>query len=107
VLAAFDPATGKPLWHSTGIGLQVYTSVLPVGDTVIAFGSGLEGASALAVRTGGTGDVTDARRAWRADRVKGAIGSGVVHEAGCSTSAATGWPSASTPRPAKSCGRSG
>lgn len=79
LLAAYDPATGKLLWTCKGISSQVYTSALVAGDLVIALGSGIEGGSAIAVRPGGTGDVTADRRAWRADRVKGAIGSGVVH----------------------------
>ena len=36
--------------------------------------------SAIAVKPGAQGDVTESGRLWRLDRVKGAIGSGVIHE---------------------------
>ena len=42
--------------------------------------SGPGGGSAIAVKPGGNGDVTDNLRAWRLERFKSAIGSGVIHE---------------------------
>jgi outer membrane protein assembly factor BamB len=78
-LAAYDPATGKLLWTCRGLGSQVYTSALAGDGLVVALSSGMEGGAAIAVRPGGTGDVTATRLAWKADRIKGAIGSGVLH----------------------------
>jgi outer membrane protein assembly factor BamB len=36
--------------------------------------------NAIAVKPGGSGDVTESQRLWRLDRVKSAIGSGVIHD---------------------------
>ncbi|HEX8916764.1 MAG TPA: PQQ-binding-like beta-propeller repeat protein [Humisphaera sp.] len=80
VLAAFDPASGKPLWTWGGLGMQVYTSPLVGDGFVVAMSSGMEGGRAVAVRTGGSGDVSKTHLHWRNDRVKGAIGTGVLHD---------------------------
>lgn len=77
-LAAYDPATGREIWTCTGLGPLVYPSPLVSGDTVVAM-SGFSGA-ALAVRAGGEGDVTAARRLWHVPRTPQRIGSGVIHE---------------------------
>ena len=42
--------------------------------------SGMGGGSAIAIKPGGSGDVTESQRVWRLDRIKSAFGSGVVHE---------------------------
>jgi len=44
--------------------------------------SGPGGGPAIAVKPGGSGDVTESHRVWRLERVKSAIGSGVIHD-GC------------------------
>jgi outer membrane protein assembly factor BamB len=81
-LAAYDPKTGKPLWFSRG--LPDSTQPMPIWDeqtgVIIASGGDMSGGTMLAVRPGGSGDVTDARRAWRHTRMKGSIGTGVAHE---------------------------
>ena len=79
-LAAYDPATGKQLWISKGLGATIYTTPLWGGGALVATSSGMGGGNALAVKAGGNGDVTESARLWRLDRVKGAIGSGVIHE---------------------------
>ncbi len=61
-LKGFDPATGKELWSCGGLGKLVYTSPLSGKDGVIVAMSGYGGPS-LAVKAGGTGDVT-AKRLW-------------------------------------------
>jgi outer membrane protein assembly factor BamB len=38
------------------------------------------GGPGIAVKPGGSGDVTDSHRVWRIDRVKSAIGSGVIYD---------------------------
>jgi len=74
---AFDPATGKELWTSGGLTKLVYNSPLYV-DGMAIFMSGY-GGSAMAVKTGGSGDVTEKNRVWHLPKVSQRIGSGVVH----------------------------
>jgi outer membrane protein assembly factor BamB len=61
---AFDADTGKPLWQcKTGIGW--YMCPLPVfHEGVLYAGRGRSGVGGLAVRTGGSGDVTETHRLW-------------------------------------------
>ncbi|HEY0456807.1 MAG TPA: PQQ-binding-like beta-propeller repeat protein [Verrucomicrobiae bacterium] len=79
-LAAFDPATGKQLWYSKGIGSTIYTSPVIGEGTVVASSSGMGGGNAIAVKFGGSGEVTESQRLWRLDRAASAIGSGVIFE---------------------------
>jgi len=59
----FDPKSGKELWSCDGLGKLVYTSpVCSAGGIVVAM-SGY-GGPALAVRAGGSGDVTKTHRLW-------------------------------------------
>lgn len=61
---AFDPATGKPLWScDTDIGWYMVPSVIAHDGVVYCLG-GRSGVAALAVRAGGSGDVTDTHRLW-------------------------------------------
>jgi outer membrane protein assembly factor BamB len=77
-LWAVDPRSGKDLWTCSGLGDLVYTSPLIAGDTVISM-SGY-GGPALAVKSGGSGDVTESRRLWHHVMPKPPqrVGSGVV-----------------------------
>jgi outer membrane protein assembly factor BamB len=78
-LVAFDPETGKEIWSSRGLGKLTYTSPLVTKDVIVAM-SGFHG-PAMAVRTGGQGDVTDTHRLWlHEDRnlLPQRVGSGVV-----------------------------
>ncbi len=77
-LAAFDPAGGKELWHSGGLNPLVYTSPI-FGEGVIVTNGGYSG-SALAVRVGGSGDITESHRVWHQPKTPQRIGSGVIHE---------------------------
>lgn len=76
-VCAHDPATGKELWTCKGLNPLVYTS--PVFTDGIVVGMGGYNGSALAVKAGGTGDVT-ASRLWLAERTRQRIGSPVVYE---------------------------
>ena len=78
-LAAYEPKTGKQLWLSKGLGSTIYTTPLWGDSTLVAVSSSMGGGNAIAIKPGGNGDVTEKQRLWRLDRVKGAIGSGVVH----------------------------
>lgn len=75
-VAAFEPKTGRELWTCRGLNPLVYTSPLYADGIVVAMG-GYSG-SALAVKAGGTGDVTETRRLWQVPKTKQRIGSGVI-----------------------------
>lgn len=75
---AFDPMSGQELWSSGGLTKLVYNSPL-YADGVMYAMCGYNGA-ALAVKAGGSGDVTDANRVWLLPKVSQRIGSGVIHE---------------------------
>jgi outer membrane protein assembly factor BamB len=75
-VSAYDPGTGKLLWTSEGMGDLVYPSPIHANGTVVAMG-GFGGAS-LAVRAGGSGDVTATHRLWRLAKSRQMIGSGVI-----------------------------
>lgn len=76
-LKSFDPKTGKELWSCDGLSKLVYTSPVISDDGVVIAMSGYHG-PALAVRAGGSGDVT-AQRLWHhTQRIPQRIGSGVM-----------------------------
>ncbi len=58
----FDPENGKELWHCEGINDYICPSVVARDGVVYVIGG--RRATALAVRAGGRGDVTEARRLW-------------------------------------------
>lgn len=77
-VCAFDPATGRELWTCDGLNSLVYTS--PLFEKGIAVGMGGYNGMALAVRTGGQGDVTSSHRLWQVTKTRQRIGSGVLHD---------------------------
>jgi outer membrane protein assembly factor BamB len=79
-LAAYDPKTGKELWLSKGLGGTIYTTPLWGEGTLMAMSSGMGGGNAIALKPGGSGDITESQRLWRLERIKSAIGSGVIHK---------------------------
>lgn len=61
---AFDPDSGEPLWNcKTDITWYMVPSVVAADGVVYCLG-GRSGKAGLAVRTGGSGDVTDSHRLW-------------------------------------------
>lgn len=65
---AFDPATGNPLWScNTDIGWYMVPSVVAADGIVYCLG-GRSGIAALAVRSGGSGDVTKSHRLWTSQK---------------------------------------
>ena len=61
---AFNPDTGDPLWKcSTDIGWYMVPSVVAADGVVYCLG-GRSGIASLAVKAGGSGDVTRDRRIW-------------------------------------------
>jgi outer membrane protein assembly factor BamB len=75
-LLAFDPIAGRELWRCEGLGRLVYASPV-AGDGIVVALSGY-GGPGMAVRAGGSGDVTAARRLWRHEKAPQRIGTGVV-----------------------------
>jgi len=75
---AFDPKTGKELWWCDGLGPLVYTSPVVSDDGIVLAMSGFHGA-ALAVRAGGSGDVTKTHRLWHhTQQIPQRIGTAVI-----------------------------
>lgn len=74
-LKSFDPATGKELWLCNGLTNYVYTSAL-YGNGVAVAMSGYGGA-ALAVKVGGSGDITK-DRLWHHPKNTQRVGSGMI-----------------------------
>ena len=79
-VAAYEPATGKMLWFSKGLGGAIYASPVWSDGTIFAASSGMGGGGAVALKPGGSGEVTESQRLWRQDRFKSSIGSGVAFE---------------------------
>ena len=77
-LTGFDPATGEELWHCAGIPDDyVCPSVISNGDVVYAIGGRKN--TAIAVRAGGRGDVTDSHVLWRVGKGSN-VSSPVYHD---------------------------
>ena len=63
---AYDPETGKELWYFSG-NLSEVTPTPVIGHGLLFCCSGRAGPT-LAIRPGGSGDVTDTHLAWRANK---------------------------------------
>jgi outer membrane protein assembly factor BamB len=76
-LKAYEPESGRLIWTCGGLTRLVYTSPLVTPEIVVAM-SGFHG-SAMAVRTGGKGDVTQTHRLWHHTKPNPQrIGSGMI-----------------------------
>lgn len=77
---AYDLHSGAILWSCDGLrhdgGDLAYSSPLVIGDTCFVTG-GFRGPS-MAIRLGGSGNVTETHRIWRVEKNPQSIGSGVV-----------------------------
>jgi len=77
---AYDPDTGEIVWSCDGNrhdrGDLAYSSPILVGDLCYVTG-GFQGVS-MAIRLGGSGDITETHRLWRKEKMPQSIGSGVV-----------------------------
>jgi len=77
-LLAFDPTSGTPLWNcDTSINWYMVPSLVAHQGVVYCVGGKTGGA--LAVRTGGRGDVTSSHRVWTATKGSN-VPSPVFHE---------------------------
>jgi outer membrane protein assembly factor BamB len=75
---AVDPQTGKELWHCDGLNPLAYANVLVADNAVLGLGG--FGGYAIAIKRGGSGDVTATHRLWEEKQSPQRIGSGVVFE---------------------------
>jgi outer membrane protein assembly factor BamB len=76
-VCALQAMTGKEIWTCQGLNQLVYTSPLLADGIVVSLG-GYNG-MAVAVKTGGLGDVTATQRLWHHPKSPQRIGSGVIH----------------------------
>lgn len=74
---AYDPETGEPLWHCDGIPDYVCPSAIAHDGVVYAIGGRAH--VGLAVRAGGSGDVTDSHRLYQLKRGSN-VSSPVYHD---------------------------
>ena len=81
-LRGMDPASGKVLWFCRGASDLQYASPIPgelKGEPVVAVIGGFTG-SAMLVKLGGSGDVTETHRVWHKPNTKNTIGTGVIYQ---------------------------
>ena len=74
---SYDPTTGQELWHCGGNLFEVIPTPV-VGHGLIFCTSGRAGPT-LAIRPGGSGDVTDTHVAWKTTRGSPFVPSPVLH----------------------------
>ena len=77
-VTAYDPDNGKPLWMVRGMTFEVIPTPV-VGDGLVFASSGRAGPT-LAIRPGGSGDVTATHVAWSTPRGSPFVPSGIVHD---------------------------
>jgi len=76
-ILGFDPKTGKELWRCEGIPDYICPSI--VSHQGILYALGGRSSKAVAVRSGGRGDVTATHKLWQAD-VGANVSSPIVHD---------------------------
>ena len=79
-VAGFEPTTGRQSWKCGGLGTAVYSSPIFGDGAVVAATSGPGVAKAVAVRPGGSGDTSANGLLWKKERLKGSVGTGVIHQ---------------------------
>jgi outer membrane protein assembly factor BamB len=75
-MIAYEPATGRELWRASGMNPLLYSS--PMHGEGVVIGSGGYGGTTIAIKAGGSGDVSTSQRLWQKIRDKQRIGSGVI-----------------------------
>ncbi|MBM3807804.1 MAG: hypothetical protein FJW22_06365 [Acidimicrobiia bacterium] len=75
-VAAYDPASGKELWTARGMSFEVIPTPV-VGHGLVFASSGRAGPT-LAIRPGGSGDVTETHVAWSSPRGSPFVPSGLI-----------------------------
>lgn len=78
-LAGLDPKTGQVFWRVTNWGIQAKSSPV-AGDGIVVLSGDHEPKTAeVAVRLGGTGDVSETHVLWRFLPTRRRVGTGVIH----------------------------
>ncbi|MBI3404818.1 MAG: PQQ-binding-like beta-propeller repeat protein, partial [Acidobacteria bacterium] len=77
-IIAYDPESGKELWSTIGLENNAVNTSLQGFGMVIAY-TGYPGRKILAIKTGGSGDVTESNIAWKQDRFTAYIPSGILY----------------------------
>jgi outer membrane protein assembly factor BamB len=75
-VVSLNPDSGEELWRAEGVHRYVCPSVVWHDDAIFAIGGG---STSLAVRRGGSGDVTQSHGLWRVNKGSN-VGSPVYHE---------------------------
>ena len=79
-MIAYAPATGKELWRAKGLESNAVPSPVAVGDVVV-LSAGYPAKVAMAIRAGGSGDVTGTPRVlWRHDKGTAYVPSPIAYE---------------------------
>ena len=76
-VAAYDPQTGQDLWSVRGMTFEVIPTPV-VGHGFVFCSSGRQGPT-LAIRPGGSGDVTATHVAWSSPKGSPFVPSGLIH----------------------------
>ena len=77
---AYAPATGKELWRAKGLESNAVPSPVAVGDVVV-LSAGYPTKVAMAIRAGGSGDVTGTPRVlWKHDKGTAYVPSPIAYE---------------------------
>ncbi len=88
---AYQPTDGKVLWQCNGLGNEVYAMPIVGQEGNIVVGISGHNAATLAVRPGGSGNVTETHRLWQTQKkTPERIGSGIIHEGHLYIADATG-----------------
>lgn len=78
LIDAYDAATGERLWWLEGLKGNTVPSPSPAGDLVV-FGSS-DISSNLAIRLGGSGDISTSNVVWKATKATSSFGSPLVYD---------------------------
>jgi outer membrane protein assembly factor BamB len=80
LIVAYDPATGREVWRMKGLESNAVTS--PVAGTgVVVLSSGFPSKVSIAVKPGGSGDITHSSQvAWRYDKGSAYVPSPILYE---------------------------
>lgn len=77
----FDPMTGKELWRAGGLGSEIYAMPIVSEKRDLIVGISGHNGPLLAIKPGGSGDVSMSHRLWQqSGKNPQRIGSGVIHE---------------------------
>jgi outer membrane protein assembly factor BamB len=78
---AYAPRDGSTLWQCNGLGNEVYAMPIVDRDRKVIVGVSGHNGPMLAVRPGGSGNVTASHRLWQTEkRTPERIGSGIIHK---------------------------